>query len=261
MAEVREFVQAHTEGPIGYVTIDRPPVNAYNLQTHREIRLAFEDLVDDPDLRCAILCAAGVSEGRPFGAGSDVNEFVDLDPRNSLARSREIRRCFASVTDFPLPVIAAVENVCLGSGWAYSARADIRVISESVVVAMPEIQVGALGGSRELIRQVGPGKARELYYTGRRIPAEEAFRHGYGEHLVPAGEALATARTIAEEIALMGPFALQLAKQQMKFAESPLNRDEALQYETELTALLRATPESHEAARAFVGKRRPNFDE
>lgn len=201
----------------------------------------------------------GRTTGRPFSAGSDVNEFVGLDPRNSLERSREIRRCFASVTDFPFPVVAAVENVCLGSGFAYAARCDVRIISESVVIGMPEVQVGALGGGRELIRLVGPGKARELYYTGRRIDAQEAFRFGFGEHLVPVGRALTTAEELADEIALISPFGLRLAKQQMKFAESPLNRDEALQYETELTALLRATPESHEAAQAFVERRTPTF--
>lgn len=256
MTQPREFVHLRVEGHIAFMEIDRPPVNAYNWQTHREISESLDELEQVEDLRCVVLSAAGVAEGRPFGAGSDVNEFVGLDPATSLQRARNMRRYFASMSMFPLPVVAAVENVTIGSGFAWTARADIRVISSSVSVGMPEIKVGALGGGWELTRLVGPGKAREMYYTGERIPAEEAFRLGYGEHLVEPGQAFNKAVEVAEVIAKNNAFALRLAKEQMNFAEIPITRDDAYKYETELTAIYRGTAAASDSASAFVSRNR-----
>lgn len=251
----KEFVHARVEGKIAFMEIDRPPVNAYNWQTHREIYETLGELEDMMDLCCVVLSAGGVAEGRPFGAGSDIKEFVGLDPRTSLHRARNMRRYFASMSAFPTPIIAAVENVVIGSGFAWSARADIRIISKTVELGMPEIKVGALGGGRELARLVGEGKAREMYYTGRRISAEEAFRLGYGEHLVEPGQALARATELAEEISQNNPFALRLAKEQANFAELPITRDDSYKYETELTAIYRGTPDASASAEAFVTKK------
>lgn len=260
MTTNHEFVHARVDERIGFIVIDRAPVNAYNWQTHREIYQTLLELQDEPELRCVVLSAAGVEDGRPFGAGSDVKEFVALDPQTSLQRARSMRTYFAAMSSFPFPVVAAVENVILGSGFAWSARADIRVMSTTTSLGMPEIKVGALGGGMELTRLVGPGKAREMYYTGRRIEAAEAFRLGYAEHLVEPGQALAKATSIAQEITRNSPFALRLAKEQMNFAENSLNRDEAYKYETELTALYRSMPDASEGAEAFVQKRQPGFD-
>ena len=252
MTQPREFVHLRVEGALAFLEIDRPPVNAYNWQTHREISESLRDLEDLMDLRCVILSAVGVAEGRPFGAGSDVNEFVGLDPVTSLHRARNMRRYFASMSAFPVPIVAAVENVTIGSGFAWTARADIRVISRSVELGMPEIKVGALGGGWELTRLVGPGKAREMYYTGERIPAEEAFRLGYGEYLVEPGQAFEKAVDVARSIAKNNAFALRLAKEQMNFAEIPITRDDAYKYETELTAIYRGTSAASDSAQAFV---------
>lgn len=252
----REFVSTRVEDRVGIVTIDRPPVNAYNFQTHKEIFESFHELGERDDICCVILHAAGAEEGRPFGAGSDINEFVGLDPQTSLGRAKFVRQYMAFLSAFPQPVIAAVENVTLGSGVAWAARADIRVIAESASFGMPEVHVGALGGGMEILRLVGSGKAREMYYTGRRIDAQEAFRLGLGERLVPAGKAFDEAMSMAGDMVSVSPFGLRLAKQQMDFAERTLDRELAYKYETELTALYRATPEASASAEAFFARRK-----
>lgn len=252
----REFVTTTLEGRIGIVTIDRPPVNAYNFQTHREIYESFAELGERDDVCCVVLRAAGAAEGRPFGAGSDIEEFIGLDPQTSLGRAKYVRQFMAFLSAFPQPVIAAVENVTLGSGVAWAARADIRVISETACFGMPEVHVGALGGGMEITRLVGTGKAREMYYTGRRIDAEEAYRLGLGQRLVPASKAFEEAMTLAGEMAEVSPFGLRLAKQQMDFAERTQDRELAYKYETELTALYRATPDASASAEAFFERRR-----
>jgi len=259
MGRERDYVRTELDGRIAILTVDRPPVNAYNYQTHREIHEAFVELEDDPGVRCVVLAAAGVDEGRPFGAGSDIKEFVALDPVTSLRRARDIRAYYAHLSNYPLPVVAAVENVVLGSGLTWASRADIRVISTSASLGMPELKAGALGGGKELVRLFGPGKAREMYYTGNQIEAEEAYRLGFGQRLVPEGKALAEACALALEIAEQSRFGLLLAKEQMIAAELIADREAAYKYETELTAIFRATPDASESARAFLEKRRPRF--
>lgn len=245
-----EFVCARRERLIATVTVDRAPVNAYNLQTHRELHEAFEVLAAT-DARCVIFEAAGWSEGRPFGAGSDIKEFVGLDEHSSLERAKHLREYMAGMNAFPLPVIASIERLAVGSGLGWAMRADIRVVSETAEFAMPEIKVGALGGGKMLMRHVGIGKARELIYTGERFDAEEAYRLGLAQHLVPAGEAYAKSMEVAEKIARQSVVGLRLAKQQMIMGEKTLDVDEAYRIETELTAEYRRSPDAANASKSF----------
>lgn len=252
-----EHVRANLEEHIGVITIDRPPVNAYSLQVHRDIYESLQRL--EPVARCVVLAAAGHESGRPFSAGSDVNEFVGLTPKMSLERAQKIRKFMSYMNHYPLPVISAIENLAMGSGLGWAMRGDIRVGSVNAQFAMPEIKVGALGGGRILMRHVGVGKAREMIFTGDRISAEEAYRVGLIEHLVPPGEALSRALDIAGRIARNSPVGIRLAKKQMDTAELTLDLDEAYRIETELTAEYRASPAADEAARAFLEKRPPVF--
>ena len=249
-----EFVSGTATEGIGLVTVDRPPVNAYNLQTHRELHEAFASLAIS-EVRCVILQAAGWEEGRPFGAGSDIKEFVGLNPETSLERANFLREYMAAMNAFPLPSIAAIEQLAIGSGLGWAMRADIRVVSETACFAMPEIKVGALGGGKMLMRHVGIGKARELIYTGDQIDATEAYRLGLAQHLVAAGKALERAREVAERIARNSAVGLKLAKQQMIIGEKTLDLDEAYRIETELTAEYRQSKDAADAASGFFERR------
>jgi len=249
-----EFVTGEIEEQIGYVAVDRPPVNAYNLQTHRELHSAFSAL-EPTGVRCVILHAAGWEDGRPFGAGSDIREFVGLTPEGSLERAKFLREYMAAMNSFPLPTIAAIERLAVGSGLGWAMRADIRVVSETARFAMPEIKVGALGGGKMLMRHVGVGKARELIYTGDEFDAAEAYRLGLAQHLVPAGEATRRAREIALRIAKNSAAGLRLAKEQMIVGERTLDLDEAYRLETELTARFRQSKDAADAAAGFFERR------
>ena len=249
-----EFVEGLVDDLIGYVTVDRAPVNAYNLQTHREIHEAFVAL-EPSGIRCVIFQAAGWQEGRPFGAGSDIKEFVGLTPETSLERAKLLREYMVAMNSFPLPTIAAIEELAIGSGLGWAMRADIRVVSETARFAMPEIKVGALGGGKMLMRHIGVGKARELIYTGDEFDAAEAYRLGLAQHLVPRGEAVKRAQEIASRIAQNSEVGLRLAKQQMIIGEKTLDLDEAYRIETELTAQYRQSKDAANASRDFFEKR------
>jgi len=250
-----EFVTGICEDAIGVITVDRPPVNAYDLATHREIHEAFHALAET-DARCVIMQAAGWEDGRPFGAGSDIKEFVGLTPEKSLERAAFLREYMAGMNAFPLPAIAAIERLAVGSGLGWAMRADIRVVSETARFAMPEITVGALGGGKMLMRHIGVGKARELIYTGDEIDAAEAYRLGLAQHLVAPGKALERSRELAARIARNSPVGLRLAKQQMIIGERTLDLDEAYRIETELTAQFRQSRDAADAARGFFDRPR-----
>lgn len=245
-----EFVSVSKDELIATVTVDRAPVNAYNLQTHRELHDAFSYLAET-DIRCVIFDAAGWEEGRPFGAGSDIKEFVGLDEKSSLDRAQYLRKYMAGMNAFPLPVIASIERLAVGSGLGWAMRADIRVVSETAEFAMPEIKVGALGGGKMLMRHVGVGKARELIYTGDKFDAAEAYRLGLAQHLVPAGKAYEKSLEVARKIAKQSAVGLRLAKQQMIIGEKTLDLDEAYRIETELTAEYRRSPDAANASKGF----------
>lgn len=256
-----DFVSVEISDHVAVLTVDRPPVNAYNLKTHLEIADALRSVGDNYDVRALIMRAAGVAEARPFSAGSDVNEFVPLGRESSLERAERMREVFTFMSNLPVPAIAALEHVAIGSGLGWAMRADIRVAGATAHLAMPEIRIGALGGGMELARLVGQGKARELIYTGDYISAEDAGRTGLVQHVVPEGHAFEKALDVASRIARHSPVGIRLAKKQMDITESISDRDEAYRIETELTAEFRASPDSAEAARAFLEKRRPVFED
>ncbi len=255
----REFVRYTVDDHVAVITIDRPPVNAYNLQTHREICETLQELAGVKGVRAVVLTAAGHEQGRPFGAGSDVKEFVPLTKETSLERAAKIREYMKYFSHFPVPIIAAVETVAIGAGLEYPMRSDIRVFSEKARVGMPEIKAGALGGGKSLLRLVPNGAARELVYLGDMIDAQEAYRIGLADHLVAAGQAREKALEIARKIASRSPIGIRLAKRQMIESEKILDHDEAYIIETELTAEYRAHPGSAEAARSVLEKRPPVF--
>jgi enoyl-CoA hydratase len=256
----KNFSVVHLEfhESIAILTIDRPPVNALNAQGHREIFSALED-IERAEARCVVLAAAGAEEGRPFSAGSDISEFEGLDAEASLTIAEEARIHVARFFAFPIPIISAVEGLALGGGLAYILCSDVRVFSRNAKVGMPEIKVGALGGGKMLMRLVGPGRARELIYTGEIIGSEEAFRVGIADHLVEPGQAKEKALGIAKRISMNSPVGVRLAKRQMIEVEKLDDLDEAYALETRLTAEYRDSPDAAEAVRAFLEKRKPIF--
>jgi enoyl-CoA hydratase len=243
---------------IATVTLNRPPVNAIDLATVDELRETFVRLSADEAIRVVILTGAG---SRAFCAGNDLrdaNSPAASGRRPSLDRGRQARELFWAIRDCAVPVIGAINGAALGSGLAMASMCDVLIASETASFGLPEINVGLLGGGTHMKRLVGVYKMRLAYFTGRRLPAEELYRLGAVEKVVPPEELMGEALALAREIAGKSPIAVRLAKESLNRAED-LELKEAYRTEQDYTLRLMQFEDSREAAQAFLEGRAPRF--
>lgn len=250
----RQWIDVSVDGAIATVTMNRSPANAINAQFRDELIDALEDIyVNQDDVKVVIL-ASGLD--RIYSAGADVKEFPSMPPRAHHLRYRRIQYLFDWIYNFPLPTIAAVHGYALAGGFVLAGCCDIRVAADDTVIGLPEISVGSIGGISPLFRLVPQGYARWLALTGRQVPASELYRLGAIEQIVPRGDLLPAARTIAEEVARVPKNALRSAKRAMNEAEV-LPMAYGVANEFGYSADIRGSAESIEAAQSFSEKRSP----
>jgi len=259
MTDLRVEVESH----IATVTLDRPPVNAVTFATLFEIREVFDRLSDDREVRVVVFTAAG---SKAFMAGVDLKS-VD-EPRDPAAvmptwvitdPARVAREAMWAITDCAVPVIAAVNGPALGAGLAFAACCDIIIASENARFGATEINVGLLGASAHVSTLVGRHKAREMFFTGEQVPAEDLHRVGAVRRVVPLDELAGAARDLATELASKSPIALRLAKESMNRVED-LPLKEAYRTEQEYTARLQGFADAREARDAFLERREPVYE-
>jgi enoyl-CoA hydratase len=250
---------------IATVTLDRPPVNALSAPMMREIGRVFTGLGTGTEAVVAVLTADG---DRVFCGGADVAESERRYVRRELVAEETVadladpgavvRECLAGIRHGGLPVIAAVNGAAVGAGAALVACADLVVASRTAFLALPEIDVGVLGGARHVQRLLGPFKAREMAYTGRRVPAEELYRLGAAVAVVEPAHLRTTARELAAEIAAKSPLALRMAKEAMNRVED-LPLDDGYRLEQDYTARVSRLADAQEARAAYREKRPPRW--
>jgi enoyl-CoA hydratase len=263
--ESLEFTHVDVTDLVATVTLRRPPVNALNAPMMREIARVFTSLSRGTDAAVAILTAEG---DRVFCAGADISESARRYTRrellpgesvNNLVDAGEVvRDCLFSISGGTLPVIAAVNGAAVGAGLALVASCDIVIASQNAVFALPEIDVGVLGGGRHMQRLVGPFKAREMMFTGRRMTAAELYRHGSVSQVVPAPELAGAALEVARVIAGKSPLALRMAKQAMNRVEN-LSLEEGYRLEQDYTVRISRLDDASEARDARQEKRPPTW--
>ncbi|MCL6436987.1 MAG: enoyl-CoA hydratase/isomerase family protein [Rubrobacteraceae bacterium] len=254
-----DYVRVEEEGGIAVLTVDRQDkLNALNPQVVEEIGQALLDS-GNKEVRAIIVTGAGE---RAFVAGADIAAMSEMDPIEAKRFAETSNAAMALLDRSPIPTIAAVNGFALGGGCEIALACDIRVASENAVFGFPEVSLGiipGMGGTQRLPRLIGPGLAKELIFTGRRITAAEAKEIGLVNRVVPQGEALDAARSIASEIAGNGPLAVRHAK---AAANKALEVDliSGLDYESDQFALLFSTRDAKEGMRAFVEKREASFE-
>ena len=241
---------------IAIVRMDHPPVNAQNAQFHHEMMQTFDAISDRDDVRVAVLTGAG----KIFSAGADIKARADrgTEPGVAWGHNRTARECFHSVMECRKPVIGALNGAALGAGLAVAASCDILVASETAVLGLPEINVGLLGGGRHTMRLFGHSLTRRMMFTGYRVPADELYRLGIVETVVPPDRLMEAAMGFAREIASKSPVAIGLAKHALNSIEEMSLRD-GYRFEQNMTTELSHYEDSAEAMRAFLEKREPVF--
>ena len=252
-------VRAEVNDHIAVVTLDRPPVNAVDHATLGELADAFTGLSADRDVRVAIFTAAG---DRAFMAGLDLRATA---PDADDARTRFVtdpglfaREPMWAITDCAVPVIGAINGPALGAGLAFAACCDILLAADTATFGCTEINVGLLGASAHLSRLVGRHKAREMFFTGETVPAEELHRLGVVRAVVPRAELMPTALELAATLAAKSPIAMRLAKEAMNRVED-LPLADGYRTEQDYTARLQRFEDAREARHAFLERRDPEW--
>jgi enoyl-CoA hydratase len=250
-------VHLEVEDHVAMVTLDRPPVNAVDHATLDELTEVFRRVGSDRDVRVAIFTAAG---DRAFMAGLDLRAVPpaidDAETRFVTDPGLAAREPMWAIVDCAVPVIGAINGPALGAGLAFAACCDILVAAEHATFGTTEINVGLLGASAHLMRLVGRYKAREMFFTGEQVSADELHRLGVVRAVVPGDQLLPTARALASELAAKSPLALRLAKESMNRVEDLPFRD-AYRVEQDYTDRLQRFDDAREARAAFLERRDP----
>jgi enoyl-CoA hydratase/carnithine racemase len=247
------------KGAIAYVTVNRPKVlNALNTATWEDLRAAFEDARDDGAVRGVILTGAG---DKAFIAGADISELEHITPVQAERSSRFGQRVLDLIENLGKPVVAAINGFALGGGCETAMACTIRIAVDTAKFGQPEVMLGLVpggGGTQRLPRLVGKGRALQLILSGEMIGADEAYRIGLVNEIVPAAGLMTRAEAILKRITSNAPlavtFALEATNKGMETCHS-----EGLQLEASYFGLCAATEDMREGTSAFLEKRAPQF--
>jgi enoyl-CoA hydratase len=248
------------ENGIAHIIINRPEKrNALNRAARLEMLEALEDAENDIAVKVLILSGAGE---KSFMAGSDLTELSRFTPVEMEAFTSTLGgRFYTRFEQSDKPVIAKINGFCLGGGLELALTCDIRIASESSKFGQPEMLLGIMpgsGGTQRLPRLVGPGKAKELIFTGKTINAAEALRIGLINQVVSPDELEETVMTTAKQIAKQSPLALKWAKKAINMSQET-GLGAGIAYETLADCLLFSGKDREEGMKAFFEKRKPQF--
>jgi enoyl-CoA hydratase len=248
----------HGDDGVAVLTIDRQEkLNSLNQQVLEEVKQTLVNLEDGPP-RVMVLTGAGK---KSFVAGADIAAMNEMSPLEAKRFSELSHEAVGLLERSLVPTIAAVNGFALGGGCELALACDIRIAAENALFGFPEVTLGILpgmGGTQRLPRLVGPGIAKEMIFSGRRIKAEEARTFNLVNRVVPEGEALEAAKELAGEIAANGPVAVRHAKAAVNKAQD-VDLTSGLEYEADQFALLFGTEDAREGMGAFVERRDAEF--
>ena len=247
------------EGSALVLTLNRPEVmNALSSELALQLLSAVKSADERRDVRTIVITGAG---DRAFCAGTDLKQRRDLTPDEKWAQSRTLWDVNQAIWNSPKAVIAAIGGWCLGGGFELALYCDLRIAAEDARFGWPEMTLGAYpggGGAVMLPRIVGRARAKELFFTARRIGAAEALSLGLVERVVARAQLFNAALEFAREVENTSPLGLAAVKQAInRGADLPLA--EAAEIDQSLRRPLEATHDYEEGIRAHFDKRKPIF--
>jgi enoyl-CoA hydratase len=254
-----EVVLVEREGGVLVLTINRPKVlNALNAETLDALGRAIDAARDDASVRVVVITGAG---DRGFVAGADINELAAQTPVSGREHARRGQALFDRIERLGKPVIAAVNGFALGGGCELAMACTLRIAADTAKFGQPEINLGLVpgyAGSQRLPRLVGRGRALDLLLTGNPIAADEAWRIGLVNKVVPAAELMTETRALAQALAAKAPVAVRYILEAVA-GGLDMSFEDAQDYEATLFGLVATTDDMHEGTRAFLEKRKPEF--
>ncbi|MCI3933190.1 enoyl-CoA hydratase/isomerase family protein [Streptomyces sp. AN091965] len=235
---------------VGTIRLDRPPMNALDVELQDRLKDLAAEATDRDDVRAVVIYGGE----KVFAAGADIKEMQNMDHRAMVLRSRALQDAFTAVARIPKPVVAAVTGYALGGGCELALCADFRIAGDNAKLGQPEILLGLIpgaGGTQRLPRLIGPSKAKDLIFTGRQVKADEALAIGLVDRVVPAADVYTEAHAWAARLARGPALALRAAKEAVdQGLEADI--DTGLAVERTWFAGLFATEDRERGMRSFV---------
>ena len=254
-----ENILLEKKNAIAYVTVNRPRVlNALNMATMEELRVAFSDIKSDASIRVAILTGAGE---KAFVAGADIGELAKQDAVSGKEYAHRGQAVLELIENLGKPVIACINGFALGGGCELALACTMRLASDNAKLGQPEVKLGIIpgyGGTQRLPRLVGKGPAMQIVLGGEVITAQEAHRIGLVNEVTSAAELIARAEAIAAKIIANAPLAVRYAMEAVNKGME-MSLAEGLFLEASLFGVCCATTDKAEGTAAFLEKRPAQF--
>lgn len=254
--EFKHLLMEVNEG-IAVVTVNRPRVlNALSDEVTEDFVKLAEYLEVDTDIKVAIIKGAG---DKAFVAGADIGGFEGTAPLSMI--NNRMQYAFNLLENGSTPIIAAINGFALGGGLELALACDIRIVADNAIVGLPETGLGLIpgaGGTQRLARVAGISVAKDLIISGRKLNAQEAVQFGIASRVVPKENLMDEAMKVAKEITKRAPLAVALGKKAVNVSLD-LDMNHGLMIETLYNMGLFTTEDLVEGSRAFLEKRKPNF--
>jgi enoyl-CoA hydratase len=247
------------QGSVAILKMNRPPVNPLNVKLYVEMYDALCALETDDSVAAIVITGAGE---KAFAAGLDVKDVANKSVADIDTFQNTVpKKCFEKLTGIAKPTIAAVFGLALGGGAEVALCCDLRIASADATFGLPEINLGIMPGSgatQRLSRLVGTSRAKELMFTGDTIGAEEAYRIGLANRVVPREKLMEEAMALANKLAAKPRVALALIK---RCVDNGMNMDlsSGLTLERNSFVITYASEDGREGLSAFIEKRKPSF--
>lgn len=244
----KDKILVKVEGALAIVVLNRPEMmNAFDKDVWEGLAESAKAIQQNHDIRVVILTGAGE---RAFSAGLDIKAVAagwsllhSTPHRFGHDSMTYLKNILTAYENLPVPVIAAINGFCFGAAFELTLCCDMRIASESAIFSLPEVQLGSLpdmGSTQRLPRIIGPGRAKDLIFTSRRVDAAEAFRIGLVDQVYPKDQLMSEVKKLAEVIASRDPAIIQAAKRAVNVAVNH-GLDTGLNYETSLALNVRGS--------------------
>ncbi|MBB5215128.1 enoyl-CoA hydratase-related protein [Parapusillimonas granuli] len=235
------------------VVLARPPFNIISMAQRDQLRLVFESLDENDEVRVIVLRA----EGEHFSSGGDIKGFLEASPEHVSKLAWNI----AAPARCSKPVIAVNQGYCFGVGFEISLACDFRIVTDTTLYALPEQKLGQIpgsGGSARLQKMVGITRTKDVVMRSRRVPGRQAYDWGIATEFVPLAELEAATDSLVKELLFFSPLAQRTAKKLLNDTDDA-TLSVAIELEGHCYSRLRSSDDFREGVEAFHGKRAPKF--
>ena len=254
-----QFIEVQHKQNYTILTLNRPEVlNAISNVMRGEIVSLLNELVERDETRALVI----TGKGKAFCVGADLKELTQVTTVQYRKKANfGANEPYNTISRFPKPTLAAINGYAFGGGCEMALACDIRVASSEAVLGLPEVSRGLMpgsGGTQRLPRLIGPGLAKEIIFSGRRVGAAEAEKIGLVNHVYPLEGLMKSTEELASTIAENAPLAVMLSKAAIDKGLD-MSLQSGLVYEAEVGTILLGTEDRVEGGKAFLEKRPPKY--